>query len=158
MTPGTLWLTPHLIDCSVTSRVVVMVQWLTHPTSIQGDVGSIPTHGTYLFFHSKRRTVSSSLSLFLNSLLTHLSSKALCILWILLASDYIVGMPASLIQITRDFKFFFAWTCANTTGLWSRNAGSQGFSLRFVRAIEPLQEPTFFAVSKWLARPWSSND
>ena len=58
------------------------------------------------FFHSKRRTVSSSLSLFLNSLLTHLSSKSLCILWILLASDYIVGMPACLIQITRDFKFF----------------------------------------------------
>ena len=88
----------HLIDCSVASRVVVMVQWLAHPTSIQGDAGTIPTHGTHVFFHSKKGTVSSSLSLFLNSLLTHLYSKALCILWILLASDYIVGMPAFLIQ------------------------------------------------------------
>ena len=44
-------LTPHLIDCSVASRVVVMVQWLAYPTSIQGDAGSIPTHGTCFFFH-----------------------------------------------------------------------------------------------------------
>ena len=26
-----------------------MVQWLAHPTSNQGDAGSIPTHGTYVF-------------------------------------------------------------------------------------------------------------
>ena len=64
---GTTWLTPHLIDYSVASRVVVMVQWLAHPTSIQGDTGSIPTHGT-CFFHSKNGAVSSSLSLFLYSL------------------------------------------------------------------------------------------
>ena len=53
---GTPWLTPQLIDCSVASRVVVRVQWLAHPTSIQGDAGSIPTHGTclYDFFIHKR--------------------------------------------------------------------------------------------------------
>ena len=27
---------------------------VAHPTSNQGDGGSIPTHGTYMFFHSKR--------------------------------------------------------------------------------------------------------
>ena len=51
---GTPWLTRNFIDCSVASRVVVMVQWLAHPTSIQGDVGSIPTHGTYVFFIQER--------------------------------------------------------------------------------------------------------
>ena len=76
----------------------MQVQWLAHPTSIQGDAGSIPTHGT-CFLSFKKGAVSSSLSLFLYSLHSHLYSKALCILWILLASDYIVGMPAFLIQI-----------------------------------------------------------
>ena len=51
---GTPWLTRNFIDCSVASRVVVMVQWLAHPTSIQGDAGSIPTHGTYVFFIQER--------------------------------------------------------------------------------------------------------
>ena len=51
---GAPWLTPHLIDCSVAGRVVVMVQWLAHPTSIQGDAGSIPTHGTCFFFIQKK--------------------------------------------------------------------------------------------------------
>ena len=32
-------------DRSVASTVVVMVQWLAHPTSNQVDAGSIPTHG-----------------------------------------------------------------------------------------------------------------
>ena len=50
---GTPWLISIFTDCSVASRVVVMVQWLAHPTSNQGDAGSIPTHGTYVF-HSKR--------------------------------------------------------------------------------------------------------
>ena len=27
---------------------------VAHPTSNQGDAGSISTHGTYMFFHSKR--------------------------------------------------------------------------------------------------------
>ena len=27
---------------------------VAHPTSNQGDAGSIPTHGTNMFFHSKR--------------------------------------------------------------------------------------------------------
>ena len=44
----------HLIDCSVASRVVVMVQWLAHPTSIQGDAGTIPTHGTHVFFIQRK--------------------------------------------------------------------------------------------------------
>ena len=46
---GTPRLTNHLADCSVSSRVVVMVQWLAHPTSNQGDAGSIPTHGNMFF-------------------------------------------------------------------------------------------------------------
>ena len=40
---GTPWLTNNLSDCSVASRVVVMVQWLAHTTSNPGDAGSIPT-------------------------------------------------------------------------------------------------------------------
>ena len=62
-------LTNHLSDCSVSSRVVVMVQWLAHLTCNPGNAGSIPTHGISVF-HSK---------------------------WIsqyfVLARDYIVGFP-----------------------------------------------------------------
>ena len=62
-------LTNHLSDCSVSSRVVVMVQWLAHLTCNPGNAGSIPTHGICVF-HSK---------------------------WIsqyfVLARDYIVGFP-----------------------------------------------------------------
>ena len=35
----------------------MMVQWLAHPTSIQGDMGSIPTHGTCFFIHKKEQLV-----------------------------------------------------------------------------------------------------
>ena len=45
-----------------------MVKWLAHSTSIQGDADLIPTHGTYVFSF-KKGVVSSSLSLFLYSLL-----------------------------------------------------------------------------------------
>ena len=38
-------LTNHLSDCSISSRVVVMVQWLAHLTCNPGNAGSIPTHG-----------------------------------------------------------------------------------------------------------------
>ena len=62
-------LTNHISGCSVSSRVVVMVQWLAHLTCNPGNAGSIPTHGI-CFFHSK---------------------------WIsqyfVLARDYIVGFP-----------------------------------------------------------------
>ena len=37
--------------------VVVMVQWLAHPTSNQGDAGSIPTHGTLRFSFKKDQSV-----------------------------------------------------------------------------------------------------
>ena len=72
--PGLL--TSIFTDCSVASRVVARVQWIAHPTSNQGDAGSIPTHGTYVF-HSKGSVSSSSL---------------------LLASDYIVGFPPFFIH------------------------------------------------------------
>ena len=62
-------LTNHLSDCSVSNRVVVMVQWLAHLTCNPGNAGSIPTYGICVF-HSK---------------------------WIsqyfVLARDYIVGFP-----------------------------------------------------------------
>ena len=54
---GTAWLTSIFTDCSVASRVVVMVQWLAHPTSNQGDAGSIPTHGTLRFSFKKDQSV-----------------------------------------------------------------------------------------------------
>ena len=34
-----------------------MGQWLAHPTSNQGDLGSIPTHGIYMFFIQKNQLV-----------------------------------------------------------------------------------------------------
>ena len=34
-----------------------MVQWLAHPTSNQGDAGSIPTHGTLRFSFKKDQSV-----------------------------------------------------------------------------------------------------
>ena len=46
---GTPWLTSNFTDSSVASKVGVMVQWLAHPTSNQGDAGSIPTHGITCF-------------------------------------------------------------------------------------------------------------
>ena len=62
-------LTNHLSDCSVSGRVVVMVQWLAHLTCNPGNARSIPTRGICVF-HSK---------------------------WIsqyfVLARDYIVGFP-----------------------------------------------------------------
>ena len=55
-------LTNHLSDCSVSSRVVVMVQWLAHLTCNPGNAGSIPTHGLCVFSfkmdHSVFRTGS----------------------------------------------------------------------------------------------------
>ena len=60
---GTPWLTNHLTNCPVSSRVVVMVQWLARPTSNQREAGSIPTHGNMFFIQS----ASSSLSLFVHS-------------------------------------------------------------------------------------------
>ena len=62
-------LTYHLSHCSVSSRVVVMVQWLAHLTCNPGNAGSIPTHGICVF-HSK--WISQ---------------------YIVLALDYIVGFP-----------------------------------------------------------------
>ena len=47
----------NFTDCSVASRVVVMVQWLAHPTSNQVDAGSIPTHGIYMFYIQKDQLV-----------------------------------------------------------------------------------------------------
>ena len=60
---GTPWLTT---DCSVASRVVVMVQWLARLTCNPGDAGSIPTYGKKCFF-IRKGSVSSSLSLFVHS-------------------------------------------------------------------------------------------
>ena len=54
---GTPWLTSNFTDCSLACRVVVMVQWLAHPTSNQGDAGSIPIHGIYMFFIQKDQLV-----------------------------------------------------------------------------------------------------
>ena len=45
----------NFTDCSVASRVVVMVQWLAHPTSNLGDAGSILIHGIYMFFIKKKK-------------------------------------------------------------------------------------------------------
>ena len=42
---GAPWLTTNLIDCSVASRIVVMIQWLAHTTSNQRDAGSTSTRG-----------------------------------------------------------------------------------------------------------------
>ena len=44
------------LSCT-SNRVVVMVQWLAHPTSNQGDAGSIPTHGTLRFSFNKVQSV-----------------------------------------------------------------------------------------------------
>ena len=46
---GTPWLTSNFTDDPLASRVVVMVQWLAHPTTNQGGAGSIPTHGITCF-------------------------------------------------------------------------------------------------------------
>ena len=54
---GTPWLTNNLTDCWVTSKAVVMVQWLVHPTSNQGDAGSIPTHGNMFFIQMDQLVV-----------------------------------------------------------------------------------------------------
>ena len=59
---GTPWSTMDCTDCSVASRVVVMVQRLAHLTCNPGDVGSIPTHGIKCFF-IRKGSVNSSLSL-----------------------------------------------------------------------------------------------
>ena len=64
---GTAWLTNNLTDFSVASRVVVMVHWLAHPTSNQGDTGSIPTHARHNMFFIQNGSVSNSLSLFPHS-------------------------------------------------------------------------------------------
>ena len=48
-------LTPNITDCFVANMVVVMVQWLTNPTSNQGIGGSIPIHGTYWVFFSFKK-------------------------------------------------------------------------------------------------------
>ena len=45
---GTPRLTSNLTNRSVAVRVVVIVQWLAHPTNNQGDAGLIPTHGIYI--------------------------------------------------------------------------------------------------------------
>ena len=71
----------HLSDCSVSSRVVVMVQWLAHLTCNPGNAGSIPTHGICVF-HSK---------------------------WIsqyfVLARDYIVGFPV----LHSKYIYIYIW-------------------------------------------------
>ena len=54
---GTPWLTIDLTDCSVASRVVVMVQWLVHLTCNSGDAGSIPTHGIMCFSFERDQLV-----------------------------------------------------------------------------------------------------
>ena len=80
-------LTNHLSDCSVSSRVVVMVQWLAHLTCNPGNVGSIPTHGISVF-HSK---------------------------WIsqyfVLARDYIVGFPV----LHSKYKLVFLIACESSS-------------------------------------------
>ena len=44
---------PHwLLCCQQGCRDGAVV---AHPTSNQGDAGSIPTHGTDMFFHSKKK-------------------------------------------------------------------------------------------------------
>ena len=63
---GTPWSTIPCTDCSVASRVVVMVQLLAHLTCNPGDAGSFPIHGKKCFF-IRKGSVSSSLSLFVHS-------------------------------------------------------------------------------------------
>ena len=63
---GTPWSTIDCTDCSVASRVVVMVQWLAHLTCNPGDVGSVPTHGIKCF-SIRKGSVSGSPSLFVHS-------------------------------------------------------------------------------------------
>ena len=65
---GTPWLTIDFTDCSVASKVVVLVQCLGHLTCNPGDAGSIPTYGIIWFF-IRKGPVSSSLSLFAHSTL-----------------------------------------------------------------------------------------
>ena len=56
--PHVLNVNYNFTDCSVASWVVVMVQWLVHPTSNQGEAGSIPcTHGIYMFYIQKDQLV-----------------------------------------------------------------------------------------------------
>ena len=64
----TPWLTIDFTDCSIASRVVVMVQWLAHLTCNPGNAGSIPTYGMTCFF-IRKGPVSSSLSLIVHSTL-----------------------------------------------------------------------------------------
>ena len=61
---GTPWVTRNFTGGPVASKVVVMVQWLAHPTNNQGDAGSIPTHGITFFIQNG--SISSSLSLFVH--------------------------------------------------------------------------------------------
>ena len=42
-------------DLAITGAVVM--QWLVYPTSKQGEAGSIPTHGIYMFFIRKDQLV-----------------------------------------------------------------------------------------------------
>ena len=51
---GARSLTTNLLDRFIASRALVMTQWLAHPTSNQGDGGSIPTNGCYFFFIQKK--------------------------------------------------------------------------------------------------------
>ena len=53
---GSPRLTTNLFDWFIASRTLVMVEWVAHPTSNQGDAGSIPTHGSDFFFHSKNKS------------------------------------------------------------------------------------------------------
>ena len=87
-------LTNHFSDCSVSSGVVVMVQWLAHLTGNPGNAGSIPTHGVCVF-HAKW------------------SSQ-----YYVLASDYIVGFPVLHYsgpvgaRVIKDVRFQFFFSCA----------------------------------------------
>ena len=53
---GARSLTTNLFDWFIASRAIVRTQWVAHPTSNQGDAGSIPTHGSDFFFHSKKKS------------------------------------------------------------------------------------------------------
>ena len=63
---GTPCSTIQCTDCSVASRVVVMVRWLAQLICNPGDAGSIPTHAIRCF-SIRKGTVSSSLLLFVHS-------------------------------------------------------------------------------------------
>ena len=80
-------LTNHLSDCSVSNRVVVMVQWLAHLTCNPGNAGSIPTHGICVFH-----------------------SKWIC-QYFVLARDYIVGFPV----LHSKYNLVFLVACESSS-------------------------------------------